>query len=97
MPTIAVRELLDLERVASGAAIIELLLSEQPSHQWVKRFETNAEAPPAEVVYDVKINRHRPSVTLRTLPPLDEEHEREALEWLHAIVATTNKELEVDE
>ena len=59
----------------------------------MKQFEANSEAPPADVVYDVKVNRHRPSITLRTLPPLDDERERQALEWLHTIVAMTNTEL----
>jgi hypothetical protein len=90
MPAIAVRELLALERVASGAAIIEMLLSERPSRHWVKRFEAHSDVPPDGIVYDVKVDRDRPSVTLRTLPPLDEERERRALEWLHEIVATTN-------
>ncbi len=90
MSSVAVRELLGLERVASGAAVIEMLLSEQPTRHWVKRFEANSEVPPAGIVYDVKIDRDRPSVTLRTLPPLDEERERQALEWLHEIVAATN-------
>jgi len=89
---ITVRELLDLERVASGAAVIEMLLSDHPSHHWVKRFDALGENPPAGVVYDVKVNRHRPSITLRTLPPLDEERERRALEWLHEIVAQANAE-----
>lgn len=94
MTPITVHKLVRVEREPAGPARIEVELSARPSEGWILILGAKAQEHRSHLLGSIDVYPDVPSISLITRVPLTTETDREILEWLHDVVAATNKAMD---